>query len=242
MLASNGNQDNEDLIRTLLNLPPSRTVFTKSQLAYAAVRKAIVTHSLPAGTPLDETYLLALFPFGRTPLREALKRLNYEGLLSWPSHQAPTVLDVSMHDMQYLYETRKILEPTIVVLAARRATEADHAKLELAVQAMVKASKTGSVYESVEQDYALHATIANATQNAFLAESSNHLNRQSLRMWFRNQTAHGISRIHELHLELVSAIVNRDEELSEKLALHHIASSLNRQTTSLRELNILEPS
>ena len=236
MSAANGNHENDQLIRTLLNLPPSRTTFTKSQLAYVEVRKAIVTHSLPAGTPLDESYLLSLFPFGRTPLREALKRLNYEGLLSWPAHQAPSVRDVSMHEMQYLYETRRILEPTIVMLAAKRATKSDHEKLHASVQAMIDASKSGDIYVSVEQDYALHATIANASQNSFLAEASHQLNLRSLRMWYRNQTAHGIARIYEMHVALVDAIVARDEQRCEELALHHIASSLNRQTTSLREV------
>lgn len=234
------NQYRDDLIRTLFNLPSSRTAFTKSQRAYVEVRKAIVTHSLPAGTPLDESYLQSLFPFGRTPLREALKRLTHERLLSWPSHQAPSVRDVSMHEMQYLYETRSMIEPTIAVLAARRATAEDHTRIEHLVQALAKASESGNTYESVEMDYALHAAISAATQNRFLSESSNHLNLQSLRMWYRNQTAHGIARIHEMHADFVRAIISRDETRTEELARLHIANSLKRQTTALNELNILE--
>lgn len=229
-------QQNDDLIRTLFNLPPSRTAFTKTQRAYADVRKAIVTHSLPAGTPLDEAYLSSLFPVGRTPLREALKRLTYEGLLSWPSHQAPSVQDVSMHEMQYLYETRWMLEPTIAVLAARRATPDDHATIDYYREELARASAYGLVYESVEHDYALHAAIASATQNRFLADASSQLNLRSLRLWYRNQKAHGVATIHEMHTEFVETIIARDEEKAEELARNHISASLQRQTTALRQL------
>lgn len=230
-------QIQDDLIRTLLNLPASRTVFTKSQRAYAEVRKAIVTHSLPAGTPLDEAYLQSLFQVGRTPLREALKKLAHEGLLMWTSHQAPTVRDVSMHEMTYLYETRRMLEPRIAILAAQRGTTEDHEQLELYRDALEEASHSGDTYRSVESDFALHRAIARATQNRFLAEASTALNVQSLRLWFRNQRTHGIQRIHETHTELVEAIISRDERRAEELAHDHIQSSLQRQTESLRALS-----
>lgn len=233
-------QTQDNLIRTLLNLPASRTVFTKSQRAYADVRKAIVTHSLPANTPLDESFLLSLFPVGRTPLREALKRLAHEGLLVWTSHQAPTVRDVSMHEMQYLYETRRMLEPAIAVMAAQRATPQDIASIQSYSDDMVDASQTGDVYRSVESDFALHAAIARSTQNRFLAEASTALNLQSLRLWYRNQTTHGIKSIHETHTELVDAIFSRDTTRAESLARAHIQSSLNRQTTALNEFKFLD--
>lgn len=241
MTATEQHQQDE-LIRTLLNLPASRTVFTKSQRAYADVRKAVVTHSLPAETPLDESYLLSLFPVGRTPLREALKRLSHEGLLVWTSHQAPTVRDVSMHEMQYLYETRKMLEPTIAVLAARRATSADHSNISYYLDTLVEASLSGNIYRSVESDFALHAAISRATQNRFLAEASISLNLQSLRLWYRNQSAHGVHTIHETHTDLVESIISQDEDRAESLAKAHIQSSLMRQTTSLRELSTLDQS
>lgn len=236
-MSSTVSHPQDQLIRSLFNLPPSRTVFTKSQSAYAEVRKAIVTHSLPASQPMDEAYLQSLFPYGRTPLREALKRLSHEGLLSWPSHQAPSVRDVSMHEMQYLYETRRMLEPTIAVLAARRATEHDLDRIEYCKNELIRASESGDIYYSVERDYALHAAIAAASQNPFLAEASNNLNLQSLRLWYRNQTAHGIQRIHEMHSELVETIFSGNEVKAEELALQHIASSLKRQTSALRELS-----
>ncbi|MCA9833051.1 MAG: GntR family transcriptional regulator [Thermomicrobiales bacterium] len=224
-----------NLIRTLLNLPPGQTTFTKTQLAYATVREAIVTHSLPANTPLDEAKLLAEFPVGRTPLREALKRLMHEGFLRWPAHQAPIILDVGVHEMRYLYETRRMLEPTIARLAAVRLTPLDRILLESTRLAMVKACASGYIYSSVEHDFALHAAISGATHNRFLAEASYHLNLQSLRLWYRAQERHGIANIHVSHTELVHAITTGQADLAEQLARDHIEMSLQRQQAMLDE-------
>lgn len=227
----------DELIRALLNLPANRTTFTKSQRAYTEVRKAIVTHSLPADTPLDEGFLQSQFSVGRTPLREALKRLAHEGLLVWSAHQAPTVRDVNIHEMQYLYETRRLLEPKIAVLAARRSTPKDQERIRQFNSALTDASLSGDIYRSVESDFALHTAIAQATQNRFLADSSTALNLQSLRMWYRNQTVHGIRTIHATHTDLVEAILTSREDIAEKLAHEHIQSSWQRQTTAMSEFS-----
>lgn len=223
------------LLQSLFKLPDNRTYLTKTQLAYAEVRRAIVTHSLPASTPLDEAYLLSLFPVGRTPLREALKRLAHEGLLGWPAHQAPTVRDVDVHEMRYLYETRRLLEPTIAKLAAQRCTDIDKRNMERALMAMEDASASGNIYSSVEHDYALHAAIARTSHNRFLAESSNQLNLQSLRIWYRAQERHGVAGVEVMHRNLVQAIAAGKAEEAELMAVDHIASSLARQQAWLDE-------
>lgn len=206
-----------------------RQYMTKSQRAYAALRRAIVTHTLPSGTPLDELTLLDHFPFGRTPLREALKQLSFEGLLFWPPRQAPLIRDISADEMRFLYETRYIVEPEIATLAAEQASAHDIARIRAICDRLVQASRHGNVYESVEVDYALHAAIARATQNRFLAEASDNLNLQSLRLWFRAQQGLGVSTIHTLHIELVEAIADGNAASARALAIQHIDSSQERQ-------------
>lgn len=232
------NLEPDELTRVILRLAPNRTTLTKSQRAYVDVRKAIVTHDLPAGIPLDESYLHSLFPVGRTPLREALKLLAHERFLSWPAHQAPSVTDVSMQDMVYLFETRSLLETNIAVLAAQRVQKANREEMDRLRIAMSEASAKGATYESVEYDYALHAAIARATQNQFLAEASNQLNLQSLRLWYRAQATHGIKLIDKLHSDIVNAICEGDVELVRRLAQEHVQNSFNRQKSMLNHLNL----
>lgn len=223
------------LFQSFFDLSANRTHLTKTQYAYAEVRRAIVTHSIPASTPLDETYLLSLFPVGRTPLREALKRLEHEGFLSWPAHQAPLIRDINVHEMRFLYETRRLLEPTIARLAAQRCTTEDRPLMERALIAMEDASASGNIYLSVEHDYALHTAIARTSHNRFLAESSSQLNLQSLRIWYRAQERHGIAGIEIMHRDLVHAISCGNAEEAEHLAISHISSSLLRQQALLGE-------
>jgi DNA-binding GntR family transcriptional regulator len=210
-----------------------RRYLTKSQEAYVILRRSIVTHTLPAAVPLDESLLLDMFPFGRTPLREALKQLSFEGLLSWPPRQAPSIRDIGVNEMRALYETRALLETEIARLAAGRATPDDLVRMNALREKLVDASRRGHVYESVELDYALHAAVAESTQNRFLAEANNSLNLQSLRLWFRAQQTLGIASIHLSHSHLVEAIRRHDPATAERLASEHVESSRARQRTLL---------
>jgi len=210
-----------------------RSVLTKSQQAYALVRRAIVTHELPSNVPLDEGLLLEHFACGRTPLREALKRLSFEGLLIWSPRQAPMIRDIGLYEMQHLYKTRRILEYEVAVLAAERATPEDIERMNTFRTQLSEASHAGLVYEAVELDYGLHSTIARATQNRFLVEASDNLNLQSLRLWFRAQHRLGVSTIDRSHIDLVNAINEHDRETALNLTIAHIDSSLGRQQTLL---------
>jgi len=206
-----------------------RRYLTKSQVAYVSLRRSIVTHTLPDGVPLDEMLLLDLFPFGRTPLREALKQLSFEGLLFWPPRQAPSIRDIRVSEMRALYETRHHIETEIATLAALRATDEDLVRINALREKLVDASRKGHVYESVELDYALHAAIAESAQNPFLAEANNTLNLQSLRLWYRAQKAFGVSEIHLSHSHLVEAIRRHDPATAKRLAEEHVESSRDRQ-------------
>lgn len=217
------------LAQTLFGHPAQRTHLTKSERAYAAVRRAIVTHSLPPSMPLDEHSLLAQFPYGRTPLREALKRLSHEHLLVWPPHQAPMVRDIGLYDLPHLYETRELLETRVAELAAERAGPEDLATLNEIRERLSRATDDGSIYEAVELDYALHAAIARTTRNRYLTEASNLLNLQSLRLWYRAHNELGVNRVGRMHRDLVDAIASHDQAAALDIATAHVHSSRERQ-------------
>lgn len=217
------------LAQSLFGHPAQRTHLTKGERAYAAVRRTIVTHALPAAVPLDEHSLLAQFPYGRTPLREALKRLTHEHLLVWPPHQAPMVRDIGLYELANLYETRELLERRVAALAAERAEDDNIETMQQLRVRLSKASDNGFVYEAVELDFALHAAIARATRNRFLTEASTLLNLQSLRLWFRAHDELGVAGVHRTHMELVEAIAIHDVNAAEDVATNHVERSRTRQ-------------
>lgn len=202
---------------------------TKVTTAYGAVRRAIVTHELPASQPLDEAWLRNRFDIGRTPLREALKRLAHEKFLMWSPHQAPMVRDVAVDELPRLYEMRILLETQVATLAAKRATPVDDDRLAQILDLLAAASTRNDTYQSVELDFAFHAAIAQATRNRFLREASDSLNRQSLRLWYRSQRALGMGLVDALHRQLADAIIERDAARAESLALDHANRSIERQ-------------
>ena len=93
-----------------------------SEQAYEQIRQKIVTLALPPGTVIDEARLQAELGFGRTPIREALKRLELERLVSIIPRRGIFVPPISLTDLQHLYEVRINLECLAAELASQRGT------------------------------------------------------------------------------------------------------------------------
>lgn len=95
---------------------------TKSNEAYARVRRDIVTGVIPANEAIYEVNLGHRYGLGRTPVREALKQLSNEQLLVWLHRQSPYVPEIGLVQVQSLFEARATLETQIAALAAERIT------------------------------------------------------------------------------------------------------------------------
>jgi len=202
---------------------------TKTDAAYHALRQAIVTGEIGPNEPLDENVLQQRYQFGRTPLREALKRLAREQFVTWPVHSTPYVRGVSADELTNLYQTRIILEEPASRIAAAAITDAQLDRLdEISVQ-IEEQIAGGEIYLAVESDHALHLAIAQISGNRFLAEAVSNLNCGSLRLWY---TAH--ERLHDQthtprHRHLIEALRGRDPERAAEETRRHILRSHQRQ-------------
>ena len=211
---------------------------TKTDAAYQAMRRAIVTGEIGPNEPLDEIALLDRYTFGRTPLREALKRLAREQFASWPTHSTPFVRGVSAGELADLFQTRLILEEPASRIAAESITDAQLDRLdEISVQ-IEEFIASGQIYEAVESDHALHLAIAQDSGNRFLAEAVSNLNCGSLRLWFM---AH--QRLHDQtdtprHSTLIAALRSRDPEHAAEETRKHILRSHQRQLMLQRQHTI----
>lgn len=195
---------------------------TKADTAYGALRRAIVTLAFEGGEPLDEVALGDRFGVGRTPLREALKRLALEQLIVAPPHRTPYVRPLNLTDVQPLYETRLLLEVPVAGLAAERITPAELAALDGNLAELAAAIARGDVYETVEIDYAFHSMVARATQNRYLADAINQLNRGSLRLWYLAHRTLGLGSVEPLHTEIVEALRRRTRTVAEEVMRQHV--------------------
>jgi DNA-binding GntR family transcriptional regulator len=201
---------------------------TKADAAYCALRRAIVTLEIEGGEPLDEADLGDRFGVGRTPLREALKRLALEQLVVAPPHRTPYVRSFDLTDLQPLFETRLLLEVTVAGVAAERATEADVASLQSNLADMARAVARADVYDTIEIDYAFHSLVARATKNRFLAEAINQLNRGSLRLWYLAHLKLGLHDVVSYHTDVVEALRGGQREVVEEVMRQHVLRSQSR--------------
>ena len=114
----------------MTSLTLKQTFSTKSEMAYWALRKAIVTGEFADWAPLDEVELMARFNMGRTPIREAIRQLASEEFVVWHPRRTPHARTTSAEDLAPLFEARHIFEVPAARLATERATTADLALME----------------------------------------------------------------------------------------------------------------
>jgi GntR family transcriptional regulator, rspAB operon transcriptional repressor len=202
---------------------------TKTDQAYAALRRAIVVGDLPEDLPLEDAVLGERFGFGRTPLREAIKRLSDEQFINYPPHRTPYVRGIRVMELARLYEARHLLEEPVARQAAQRASATQITELEQICVQIDAAIERDDVYESVELDHYFHLSVARATDNRFLSEAVDRLNCGSLRLWYLAHSRLGMEHVNDDHRDLHAAIKNRDADRAVHVMARHINTSYQRQ-------------
>jgi DNA-binding GntR family transcriptional regulator len=166
---------------------------------------------------------------GRTPIREAIKKLALEEFVIWPPHRTPYVRTTSAYDLAQLYEARHIFEIPAARLAAERANQSNLDEMALHCDLFDRAVDAKEMYDVAEHDYDFHLAIAKASQNRFLIDAVQHLNCGSLRLWFHSYIHLGTERINEDHRRELDAIQQRDAEQAATVGREHILFSHQRQ-------------
>lgn len=202
---------------------------TKTEQAYRVLRRAIVIGDLPEDTPLDDAALTERYGFGRTPLREAMKKLSDEQFVNYPPHRTPYVRGVRVMELAKLYQARHLLEEPVARIAARTATLEQIGHLARLCRDMETLIEDGNVYESVELDHQFHLAVAQATDNRFLSEAVNRLNCGSLRLWYLANSRLGMEDLPAHHWGIQQAIGARDADGAVQVVAAHIDNSYRRQ-------------
>lgn len=181
-----------------------------AEQAYSAIRELIVSTQLGPGSVIDERALMERLGIGRTPIREALRRLAQEKLVEVFPRRGMFVTGVDVRDLARLTEVRAVLEPEAARLAAERATPAEREALGALVEELRHpAALTGP--ELIALDEQIHRTIYRCTHNQLLEATLEEYFVLALRIWYL-----GLERAHELegavreHAALLEAIRDGD--------------------------------
>ncbi|GAB4529111.1 MAG: GntR family transcriptional regulator [Anaerolineae bacterium] len=193
-----------------------------TQRAYELIRERITTLDLPPGSPINEQRLAEELDMGLVPVREALKLLAHDDLVTVTPRHGLYVADVDVPDLEQISEMRLSLESLGARLAARRASQDDLAVLEALRQEQATIAPEDS-QRLLDFDHRFHQAIARAAHNKYLARTLDHFFGLSQRLW--NLALPHIAFLPaavEKHLDLVEAIKAGDADWAEQIMRDHV--------------------
>ncbi|MFI5757290.1 GntR family transcriptional regulator [Streptomyces sp. NPDC051569] len=193
--------------------------------AYDTIRQRLVDHDIEPGSKMNINTLAQELAISPTPLREALARLEAEGLVvkrSLAGYTAATLL--SSRSLGELFEVRLLLEPTAAAHAATQASKADLLQLAGQLAEMRTAAQDfrsrSTLLLYLHHDSVFHDRIACLSGNAFLRSTLErlHAHTHQYRLSFREGWAEETCREHERILEALSE--NDEETASARMRTH----------------------
>ncbi len=201
-------------------LPLPRRTLTDA--AADAIRDRILAGALRAGTPLRQEALAAELGVSRIPLREALLRLEAEGLVTLESHRGAIVAELPLDSVAELFELRALLEADLTRRAVPRLTRLDDEALRAAARAFERAVTSGPEGWG-PANLALHLALYRPAARPQTLEVVTRLHAQCDRLLRLQLTlTKGIARAVREHRAIVAAARARDAERAADLVHQHI--------------------
>jgi DNA-binding GntR family transcriptional regulator len=165
-------------------VPDTTATRLVAERAYVDLRDRIVTLQLPPGTVLREDELMKDLGMGRTPLREAVKRLALENLVEVQPRRGTFVTAVEAADIQGVTEVRAELEGYAAELAALRLAPETRARAEALVSEIEALDGAGDQVQLMRMDERIHRFIWDAAHNPYLTQTLERYFTHSLRIWY----------------------------------------------------------
>ncbi len=193
--------------------------------AYVELRDRIVTLRLPPGAPIDEDAIGSELQMGRTPVREAIKRLALENLVTVFPRRGTFASEINITDLADVSDVRAILEGHAALRAATRITEAQRRELDALLGELDQSHGSDDVEALMALDARVHRFIYRCTGNPYLETTLSRYLNLSLRIWHLviDRVPHLFVRVHE-HADLLRAIAAGDGEGARDILTEHIAN------------------
>lgn len=191
--------------------------------AYADLRDRIVTLRIAPGAPIDEDVLGGELGIGRTPVREAIKRLALENLVTVFPRRGTFASEINITDLADISDVRMQLEGHAAYRAAQRITPGQQAELQQLLDELDRSQGSDDTEALMTLDARVHRFIHRAAGNPYLEDSLGRYFNLSLRIWYLvlDRLPHLFTRVHE-HAELLQAIAAGDAERARAIITEHI--------------------
>ena len=205
-------------------------------VVFNTLRRAILLGELKPGERLMEIHLAERLGVSRTPIREAIRKLELEGLVSMVPRKGAEVAQITEKSMNDVLEVRRALDALCAELACDRITTEELETLRLACENFEAAVRTTDAKEIAHADVALHDIIVKATGNQRLIQLVNNLSEQMYRYRFeyiKDTNQH--ETLVEEHRIIYQSIVNKDKKTAADAAKTHID---NQEKAIIRRIRL----
>ena len=202
---------------------------TLAERTYVQLREDIITVKLAPGTLLRETELMRRLEVGRTPVREALLRLQHDGFVDVNGRRGTFVSTIDISDLSAIYEARARIESWATRLAAERLREPERREAQGLIEALAALADPPELDPLLALDRRIHRFIYRAAKNPYLFDTLDHYHNLSLRilhvaMRRFPELMPGLDKVVQEQTLMLEAVCRGDGETAEHIALHHVLS------------------
>lgn len=193
------------------------------EVIFNSLREAIIVGELKPGVRLMEVQLAEKMGVSRTPVREAIRKLELEGLVDMIPRKGAHVADLSVKDIMDVLEVRATLDGLATALAAERITEEELKELKHVNIQFGNYVERENLQGSIRKDVEFHEIIYRSSRNEKLIQIASNLREQVQRFRVIYLKDSGSPRdIIREHQEIIEAVQKKDSEVSRSVAQRHI--------------------
>jgi DNA-binding GntR family transcriptional regulator len=189
------------------------------------MRDMVVTLRLAPGAPIDEDLLGQSLGMGRTPVREAIKRLALENLVTVFPRRGTFASEINITDLAHISDVRIQLEGHAAHRAAQRITAAQVREMDGLLEQLAASKGSDDREQLMVLDARVHRFIYRCAANPFMEETLGRYFNLSLRIWHLviDRLPHLFARVHE-HDEMLRAIAAGEALRAREILAEHIAT------------------
>lgn len=193
-------------------------------VAYSSIKENIINCTYAPGTFLDTAYIVQELGMSRTPVREAITKLEQEGLVQIVSQKGVLIQNVTLKNIRDVYTTREMIEPQMILMYGKEIPKED---LEDCLEKLKKDMEPLSLKEVVELDDLLHKVIMYASDNAFIISLFHNLCDQNRRIQYMTRSlTDRRKKNQDGHIAILELMLQDKFEEASEMMKEHLKTSM----------------
>lgn len=206
---------------------------------YKMIRLAIWTREIPPNSKLVEATIAEKFGVSRTPIRAALKKLSYEGLVTIIPRKGAFVTQPTIEEFMEVFSCRLLLERETARLAAKNITASEIARMKKLVKNQISEHSSKNFEPFINHNNEMHMIIAEASKNSYYIKYVGELLTKSniYLIFYDRFYSTSIEESHALkeHQELITALETKDANLCGETMYNHVKNTYKNLTMAIFE-------